>query len=120
MEERLVRHWRAMPCSSSRAWMRSAQETSGTCSLIGVIRATAPARPLLAPWLISGAKRMLPSAPPHLGHSETDASWVPESCHARRIRMGPQFFSLIRAARSSFALVSCSTFGALRGVGRHG
>jgi len=55
----------------------------------------APASPALAPWLISGSNRIDPMAPPEAGHSLSarETSWVPESCHARRTKTGPQFFS---------------------------
>ena len=46
--------------------MRSAHPTSGCLSLIGCRSSSAIDKPALAPWLISGANRIDPLAPPHL------------------------------------------------------
>ena len=65
---------------------------------------TAFERPALAPCKISGSNRMLPVAPPAAGHGpSTSLSNVPASCHAKRTRMGPQFFSKINSSTSSWA-----------------
>ena len=49
--------------------MRSAQLISGKDALMGFSRFRAFVRPALAPWLISGSKRIDPVAPPELGQS---------------------------------------------------
>merc|ERR1719476_1057750 len=72
------------------------------------------ASPAFAPMFISGSKRMAPLAPPHSGQAAILRSKVPESCHARRTRMGLQFILLMNAFSSSrHSLISL-----IRGSGR--
>lgn len=107
--------------------MRSAHPTVGCAALMGSSSLSAFTRPALAPWLISGSKRMDPLAPP----VPAAASKVPESCHARRIylditvavnedpkkshikptRIGPQFSVLIRFITAALQATSSSTVG---------
>lgn len=69
-------------CSMATAdasWIRSAHPTSGCLSLIGCSSWSAFTRPALAPWLISGSKRMEPFAPPHLEFKNKTAREIQHS-----------------------------------------
>mmetsp|Transcript_25274 Transcript_25274/g.66248 ORF Transcript_25274/g.66248 Transcript_25274/m.66248 type:complete len:293 (+) Transcript_25274:240-1118(+) len=82
-------------------WIKSAQDTVGYFSLNFVRYVLDLVKPAFAPKLISGSNLMLPMAPPHSGQVLMRWSKVPESCHAKRIRMGPQFASEMKSASSA-------------------
>ena len=76
------------------------------------------ASPAFAPCLSSCSKRMLPFAPPQVGHDVTDAANVPESCHASRTRIGPQFSSRMKARIASRQRSSSARYAAASAAAR--
>ena len=69
------------------------------------------ASPAFAPCLSSCSKRMLPFAPPQVGHDVTDASNVPESCHASRTRNRP---AILLEDEGADRLAAAEQLGAVR------